>query len=233
MSTPPLLPARSSLATQIGEIFPPAGLRIAAGPLELRGIGPEEALALLEVVQAGIHPPEEMPFAFAWTDAPADQLPLNYLQWWASHITGFTRDQWALDMAIVWEGRIVGVQGVVTRSFLDLRLGETGSWLGMEFHGRGIGTAARRAWCTFLFEHLDFELITSAAVLDNAASRRISEKLGYRPNGSEWIAPRGERVEVAQIVLRPEDLTERVDLVTTGVPQLRRFLGLDAEPSNT
>lgn len=218
---------RTELSDRIGEIFPPAGLRIISGDLELRGIGPDEALALLAVAQRGVHPPEKMPFGFPWTDAPADELPLNFLQWWARHITTFNRERWGLDLAVVWQGRMVGVQGVETQDFLATRVGETGSWLGLEFHGRGIGTAMRALWCTFLFDHLDFEALASGSLEGNEASLRVSEKTGYRPNGVTWVAPRGERIAVRRMLLRPEDLTSRPALQISGLEPLRRFLGLD------
>ena len=64
----------------------------------------------------------------------------------------------------MWEeGRLVGVQGVSTRDFPVTRTGETGSWLGQQFHGRGIGTLMRQAICVLCLDHLGFEEVTSAA----------------------------------------------------------------------
>lgn len=112
------------------EIYPPLGLRVTSGPLELRGIGEPEVLALLDVVKSGVHAPEAMPFAFPWTDAENTELPLNYLQWWWRGMATWATDAWALDLCALWEGEVVGVQGAATRDFLTLRFGETGSWLG-------------------------------------------------------------------------------------------------------
>mgnify|MGYP001545028395 CR=1 FL=1 len=212
--------------TSIPELFPPRGLRITSGPLELRGIGEPEMLALLDVVRDGVHDPATMPFSFPWTDAPADELPLNYLQWWSRHVTDWTPAAWSIDLAAVWEGEVVGVQGVTTRDFLVTRGGETGSWVGRRFHGRGIGTAMRRAWVAFLFGHLGFEYVTSSAFVDNAASLRVSEKLGYRPNGSVWYARRGERAECRRLLLRREDFTGAPPIAVEGVEAARRFIGI-------
>ena len=213
--------------SRLAEIFPPLGLRITCGPLELRGIGDEEVLALLQVVQGGIHAPERMPFMFPWTDAGADDLPLNYLQWWARGLATWTREAWALDLCVLWEGQAVGVQGVATRDFLTFRYGETGSWLGTPYQGRGIGTAMRQALCAFLFDHLDFEFITSGAFADNPMSLRVSEKLGYRDNGIDWNKPRGEPVISHRLLLLPEDLVRGEPITVEGVEPLRRFIGLD------
>lgn len=212
---------------RLTEIFPPLGLRVTCGPLELRGIGDLEMLALLEVVQDGIHPPERMPFYFPWTDAPAPEVPLNYLQWWARTLATWNRDAWSLDLCALWEGEVVGVQGVATSDFLTFRFGETGSWLGQRFQSRGIGTAMRQALCALLFDHLDFEFITSAAFSDNPSSLRVSEKLGFRENGIAWSKPRGARATTKRLLLLPEDFVRGEPITVEGVEPLRRFIGLD------
>lgn len=209
------------------EIWPPFGLRITSGPLELRGIGEPELLALLEVVQGGIHATDAMPFAFPWTLAPAEDLPLNYLQWWAGQLSTFSRDAWTLDLAVVWEGQVVGCQGVATRDFLTLRYGETGSWLGLAHQGRGIGTAMRQAWCAFLFDHLDFEFITSAAFADNPASLRVSEKVGYLPDGSRRVKRLNAPAESRRLRLERETFVRGPAIEVAGAEGVRRLIGLD------
>lgn len=212
---------------RLTEIFPPLGLRVTCGPLELRGIGDSEMLALLDVVRGGIHPPDEMPFYFPWTDASASDLPINYLQWWARGLATWSREAWSLDLCALWDGEVVGVQGVATRDFLTFRYGETGSWLGRPFQGRGIGTAMRQALCALLFDHLDFEFITSAAFASNPSSLRVSEKLGFRDNGISWNAPRGERAVTRRLLLLPEDFVRGEPITVEGVEPLRRFISLD------
>ncbi|TBT83326.1 N-acetyltransferase [Propioniciclava sinopodophylli] len=212
---------------RLAEIFPPLGLRITRGPLELRGIGDEEMLALLRVVQGGIHAPERMPFLFPWTDASPQDLPFKYLQWWARGMATWSREAWALDLCALWEGEVVGVQGVATSDFLTFRYGETGSWLGSGFQGRGIGTAMRQALCAFLFDHLDFEFITSVSFEDNPGSLRVSEKLGYRDNGIAWSSPRGTRATSRRLLLLPEDFVRGEPITVEGAEPLRRFIGLE------
>ncbi len=48
------------------------GLRLDTPRLELRLGGRAELEALAEVAKAGIHPPDEMPFAVPWTDGSRD-----------------------------------------------------------------------------------------------------------------------------------------------------------------
>ena len=208
------------------DIWPPLGLRIVAGDLELRGIGEAEVLDLLDVARAGIHTEGPSPFAVPWNLVPADELPLNYVQWWTNQVASFRREAWTLDLAVLWRGEVVGCQGVATRDFLTLRTGETGSWLGLSHHGQGIGTAMRQAFCAFLVDHLGFAQVTSTAYIDNHASRRVSEKTGYRPNGEFRHVRAGEAVAMQQFRLVPEDLVRGPDLSVTGADAVRRLIGL-------
>lgn len=213
---------------RVVEIFPPLGLRVTSGPLELRGIGEREVLALLDVVKGGVHAPELMPFSFPWTDAADDDLPLNYLQWWWRTMATWAPDAWSLDLCVLWKGEVVGVQGVVTHDFLTLRFGETGSWLGRRFQGQGIGTAMRQAMCALLFDHLGFEFITSSAFTDNPASLRVSEKLGYKDNGRTWQTRRGDSSSLRRLLLIKEDFVRGPAIEVTGVEAVRRFIGLES-----
>lgn len=213
---------------RMAEIFPPLGVRVTCGPLELRGIGEQEMLGLMQVVQGGVHPPDRMPFTFPWTDADSADLPLSYLQWWARGMATWSLDSWNLDLCALWEGEIVGVQGVSTRDFLTFRFGETGSWLGTPFQNRGIGTAMRQAMCALLFDYLDFEFITSAAFIDNPSSLRVSEKVGFRDNGITWNKPRGDRSVARRLLLLPEDFVRGQPITVEGIEPVRQFIGLDA-----
>ncbi|NUU06414.1 GNAT family protein [Leifsonia sp. C5G2] len=208
--------------------FPPFGLRIEAGPLVLRPIADDVVPALIEVVLAGVHDPALMPFYFPWTDAPADQLPTQFAQYHWGTRSRWSPESWTLEFAVEFEGTIVGSQGVSTRDYLVTRTGETGSWLGRRFHGRGIGTRARQAICAFLFDHLDAEEITSGAFTDNPASLAVSRKVGYRPDGTARLARRGEPAVNQRLRLTPDELVRGEPIEVTGVEAFRRFIGLDA-----
>ena len=53
------------------DLWPLYALRITTGDLELRYPTEAELPAFLELIEAGIHPPDEMPFGLAWTDVPS------------------------------------------------------------------------------------------------------------------------------------------------------------------
>ncbi len=212
------------------ELFPPLGLTIEAGPVVLRGISDEILPELCDLAVRGIHEPGAMPFFVPWTDAPRDRLARNTAAYHWRARAEFTPEAWGLHLAVFHEGRLVGTQGFETSDYLVTRTGETGSWLGREFQGRGIGTAMRQAICAFAFDHLDAAAITSGAFVDNPASLAVSRKLGYRPNGIRRLKRReGELALNQALVLAPEDLVRGPHpLRVSGVDELRAFIGLDA-----
>ncbi|WP_210502539.1 GNAT family N-acetyltransferase [Nocardioides xinjiangensis] len=209
------------------DVYPPFGLRVVAGPLELRGLTDELLLELCAVAEAGIHDPDEMPFHVPWSTAPAGQLSRNTAAYhWGKRAT-FSPDDFCLDLAVLLDGRVIGAQGVAARDFPVTRTGETGSWLGREHQGRGLGTAVRRAFCELLFDHLGFEEITSAAFLDNPASLAVSRKVGYRPTAVTRRRREGELALNQGLVLTPETFVRgEVPVEVTGAGAVRSFFGL-------
>ncbi|MGE6747842.1 GNAT family N-acetyltransferase [Streptomyces niveus] len=95
-------------------------------------------------------------------------------------------------MAVSWEGKVVGRQDLGATDFAVTGEAHTGSWLGQAYQGRGIGTEMRAAVLHLAFEGLGARSMTTGAMADNARSLRVSEKLGYRPDGREVLSVRGE-----------------------------------------
>jgi RimJ/RimL family protein N-acetyltransferase len=212
----------------IADIFAPLGVRIVAGPLELRGLSDDDLVELATLAERGVHPPDRMPFLFPWTDAPAADLARNTAQYhWRCRAT-FAPPKWELNLGVWRDGVLLGSQGVSTQDFLTTRTGETGSWLGQAHQGQGVGTAMRQAMCAFLFDFLDFTEITSGAFTDNPASLGVSRKVGYVENGRTRLERRpGELAVNIGLLLTPETFVRgEHDLVVEGIEPLRRLIGL-------
>jgi RimJ/RimL family protein N-acetyltransferase len=213
----------------VAQIWPLFALRIVAGPLELRPVSDDDIPALVSIAAAGIHAPETMPFAFPWTDAPEADLGRNMAVYYWRTRAELSPARWTVDFSVRWRGEMVGVQGFSTENYLVTRTGETGSWLGLVHQGQGIGTLMRQTLCAFVFDHLDAEEVTSAAYVDNPASRAVSKKVGYSTNGRfrEQRRP-GELAISEKLTLSSHDLIRHeFDLQVEGVPSVRHFLGLD------
>ena len=215
----------------ISGVLPMLGLRITAGPLELRGISDDDLVTLARLAARGIHPPDVMPFIYPWTDAPAEELPLRFAQYHWRARADFSPEAWVLNLGVWYDGELVGVQGLNTRNYLVTRTGETGSWLGRAHQGRGLGTAMRQAMCAFVFDHLDAVEITSGAFTDNPASLAVSRKVGYVENGRIRRERRpGECATTIELLLTPEAFVRgEHPLAVSGVAEFRRSVGLDSE----
>lgn len=212
------------------DLWAPFALRVEFGPLDLRPVTDDDIGALADLVREGLHEPGEMPFAQPWTDAPDDELPRNMASYYWSSRASFGPDEWILDLVVRLAGEIVGVQGFRAKNYLVVRSGETGSWLGRRYQGRGIGTMMRQAMCALLFDHLDAEQITSAAFTDNPASLAVSRKVGYVDNGTAREQRRPGELAISHKLLLTPDQFRRGEhtLTVEGITQLRRAIGLNS-----
>ena len=193
--------------------------------LELR---PDDDAGLLELVEEahrGIHPPETMPFLTPWTDADPVDLGREALQHHWSARAALTPQRWTVNFLVRRGGRVVGVQGLGSRDIALTREVSTGSWIGLRHQGGGIGTEMRAAVLMFAFDHLGADRARSAAFVDNPASLRVSEKLGYRPDGTETVVRRGRRTQDVRLLLlrdafRRPTWTPQVEGVAACLPVL-------------
>jgi RimJ/RimL family protein N-acetyltransferase len=213
--------------TTAATALPLLALRITAGPVELRGIT-DDLLGPLAELATDIHDPDFMPFTYPWSLTDAPGMPRNVAQYHWGNRARFSPARWNADLAVFFDGELVGSQGFGTADYLVTRTGETGSWLGRRFQGRGIGTAMRQVICAFVFDHLDARYITSSAFEDNPASLAVSRKTGYRDNGTELRNRLGQPATLRRILLEPANLVRYPrGLTVSGLPEFRRSIGLD------
>lgn len=210
------------------DVWPPHALRLAEGDLTLTVVGDSDIPGLVELALAGIHDPDSMPFAIAWTRDDPRELPANNVRYYSRARAEFTPEKFDLLLAVRVGGELAGVQAFHAQDFALTRTGETGSWLGRRFQGRRIGTRMRRAVCTLAFDHLGAVEVTSGAFLDNPASLAVSRKVGYRPNGV--VRRKRGDAEVAthqNLLLTPETFVRGAPVEVSGAEELRAFLRLD------
>lgn len=82
------------------------------------------------------------------------------------------------------EGQMAGGICVLPKEGVYDQSIEFGYWLGLPYWGRGLGTAIARAYVTEVFKAFPVERVYAQAYGDNAASRRLLEKLGFRLEGT-------------------------------------------------
>jgi len=216
----------------VGAHWPLTGLRLRIVPppaqLELRLPDPDDLVALAALAEAGVHDPEVQPFAVAWTDTEPAARALSTMQYHWSSWAAWTPANWDLNLVAVRGGRVVGTQSVSATNFAVLREVHTGSWLGRQYQGKGIGTLMRAAVLALAFDGLSAEFATSSAFSDNAASLAVSRKLGYADDGIERLVNRGRPAPTMRLRIDRASWAahKTVDVVIEGLEPCLRLFGL-------
>ncbi|MFM2076181.1 MAG: hypothetical protein RJA49_71, partial [Actinomycetota bacterium] len=164
-------------------IWPFFDLRVTTPRLELVPIDDAVGTELALLAAKGVHDPGYMPFSMPWTDAPSPLLERSSMQFYWRTRAEMTPTSWMLNFGVVVDGTLVGSTGFITKDFPTLRVFETGSWLGREYQGKGIGKEMRVANLQLGFDGLGARLATTAAWDDNGPSLGVTRHLGYTENG--------------------------------------------------
>src|SRR5689334_7329777 len=175
--------------------WPLSALRLRTDRLALAPVADDQIDELAQLASAGVHSIALQPFGNGGTDRVGSDFKQHFAQYFWRQRASWTPNDWALPLAVTYGDKLIGVQQIQAREFSVLRTVSTGSWIGRRYQGRGFGTEMRAAVLTLAFEHLRAEEAVSGAYHYNSASRRVSEKLGYRPNGTRRDVVRGANVE--------------------------------------
>ncbi len=96
----------------------------------------------------------------------------------------------------------------------------------MAHQRQGIGTEMRAAVLLFAFDHLGALRARTEAFVDNAASQRVSARLGYRPDGGATLARRGAPADLVRLTVdRAQFVRPDWTLTATGVSACLGLLG--------
>ncbi|MFT3889845.1 MAG: GNAT family protein [Arachnia sp.] len=211
------------------DIYPPFGVAISCGDVDLRALTPNDVPALLDLAVEGVaHPGRPYPFVSNWALLEPHLLRRNSAQFYFSQWASLNPSAWTLLMVVRHRGEIVGCQDLMTQDFPVRRVAHTGSWLGLKHQGKGIGTTMRQAACAFAFDALGADECRTEAYADNPASQRVSEKVGYERFDACPVNRLGERAVEMRFRLTPERLNRPEQPVSFhGVGPFREFIGLD------
>jgi RimJ/RimL family protein N-acetyltransferase len=216
------------------DAWPLFALTIETERLTLRLPRDEEVARLGQVAADGLHDPADRPFLTPWTEGGPQARARFVLQGhWAS-LGEWRPDDWALGLAVFpkdgSEGGAIGRVTLWARDFAVVREVTTSSWLGLEHHGRGIGTEARAGALALAFDHLGAVAALTEVFQDNHASQGVSRKLGYVHDGISRDA-RGEEALVSDRLRLTADAwrerkSERSAVTVSGVEQCLAEFGL-------
>lgn len=208
--------------------WPPFDLEVRTPWLTLRALTDEVAVELAALAAEGIHEPDFMPFAIPWTRHDSPALERQALQFYWRCRAEMAPGRWNLNFGVVVDDTIVGTTGLIAQDFPRMRQFETGSWLGREFQGRGIGKEMRLAALTLGFVGFGAEWTHTGAWHDNGPSLGVTRSLGYREQG--WRrALRDEHApdRLIGFEMRREHFESelrRDDIELFGVAPVREFL---------
>ncbi|MHA6764331.1 GNAT family N-acetyltransferase [Streptacidiphilus sp. PAMC 29251] len=210
--------------------WPLLGLRVSTPRLELRLPQGEELAALGDLAARGVHDPALMPFNYPWTDLPPAERARSVIQHFWQRLGTWTPEDWSLLLGVFKDGVVVGVQEVAAGDFAILREVRTGSWIGLEHHGQGIGTEMRAGVLHLAFAGLGAEQARSGAFSDNPASLAVSRKLGYEPDGVNRQVVRGKAITEHRLRITRErwQTGPRIDATIDGLAPCLPHLGATA-----
>jgi RimJ/RimL family protein N-acetyltransferase len=184
----------------------------------------DDLLELAKVVRDGIVDEDRTVFLVPWHQLPSPALERQFLQHWWQNRGSWSPSKWQLGLALLENGRPVGMQDVIGQDFAIRHVVQSGSWIGREFQGRGLGTEARAAILALAFDGLGATTAESGYFQGNAASARVSEKLGYQRLYEEIEAIEGKRMIEVRVRCTPE--TWKRELVPVTIEGLEPCLKL-------
>ncbi|MGA8427262.1 MAG: GNAT family N-acetyltransferase, partial [Candidatus Dormiibacterota bacterium] len=123
--------------------LPILDIRIRSPRLELRLPDLEMLDELASLAAAGIHPAETMPFAVPWTDQPSPELERATVRFHLLQLATWSPLAWSFNPVVLYQGKVIGSQGINSTNFVVTRSVTTGSWLGRAYQGQGLGREMR------------------------------------------------------------------------------------------
>lgn len=194
--------------------------------LELRVPTEDELTALLEHADASIYERTGfMPFRIDWTGNPIESMK----HFWGARAS-WTAEAWTLSMVPFIDGEPLGNQELRTTNFPIIRRVSTGSYVLAHAQGRGIGTEMRAAALHLAFAGLGAVEAHSEAHVDNAASNKVSQRLGYEITHRQSSSFGERQADVYNLMLRREvwEQHRRDDIEILGLEGCLGMFGLES-----
>jgi RimJ/RimL family protein N-acetyltransferase len=181
---------------------------------------------LAELAAQGIHEPETMPFSTPWTDVEAPELQRNTLRYYWCSRAETTSQHWDLNMAACDRETVICSAQISAERFPTTRTAETGSWIGRQYQGQGLGREMRRAALHLIFAGFNGEPATTRAWHDDTASLRVTRSLPYTEDGAVQLQRRDRPDTMLEFSMTWQhwQTIRRNDIQVAGIGPVREFL---------
>ncbi|MGW6027406.1 GNAT family N-acetyltransferase [Streptomyces sp. NPDC055099] len=211
--------------------WPLAQLTLTTGDLVLRIPDDRQLDELAQVAADGVAP-RGAALSRPWAPGPAEETARQVVQTHWKARGDWHEDNWSLLLAVFHDGEVIGEQSLSACDFRVTREAHTGFWLGQRFQRRGFGTQMRTAALGLAFDCLGAERVMTTAFAGDSASRRVSERLGYEPNGVRRFAAGHRLVEAHDTVLTADRWHRQPQQPTKaeGFDYCRQLFGTPALP---
>lgn len=208
--------------------WPLFALEIRTRALTLRYPDDDLLVEMLDVAAAGVHDDDFMPFLVPWTRVEASRFRSEALRFHWRCRADARRDSFRLPLAVIVNGDVAGASELAADDFPVLRQVTTGSWLGREFQGQGLGKELRLATLALGFDGFGADLATTEFWFDNGPSAGVTRSLGYRHRGTRRAVRDGVATDLVGFEMHREQFEEvrRPDIALTGVEAALDFLDL-------
>ena len=210
-------------------LYPPLDLKVITPKLELHGATDALLTQLLPIVREGVA--ERQPDPFDDPMSLYDDNPVRERKWlqaiWRGRGT-VRPEAWRLYFVVMLGEEAVGMQDLIGVNFDTFRTVTSFSWLAPGARQQGLGREMRAAILHLAFEGFGAMHASSEAFFDNVASNRVSEALGYQPNGHDWATRRGEPAMLNRWQLTRDvwTLNRRSDIELVGVEACKPVLSI-------
>jgi RimJ/RimL family protein N-acetyltransferase len=166
-------------------------LRISTPRLVLRLPSQLEWSDLARRIAGRVVPEDQAEFLGSWAHDPPGEFESAFESRRSSNRASWSRESWTLELGVFEHGTLVGMISLIGSSFPSNRELTTASLVERSRRGVGLGTEMRQAALLLAFTCLHARAVRSGAHVDNHASHRVSEKLGYQLVGHEAITHGG------------------------------------------
>jgi RimJ/RimL family protein N-acetyltransferase len=209
--------------------YPPLNVQVHTPRLSLLGARDELLDQLIPIIRRGVATEPPWPFDDPFTlykDNPEREWAWLRAIWSGRGRVNDT--YWRLYFVVVVDGVAVGMQDLIGSEYPSFGRVTSFSWLDPDVRGRGLGKEMREAILHLAFEGIGAREAGSDAFVDNHASNRVSEAVGYERNGIDWATRRGEPAELTRWRLTRERWARnrRDDIELVGVPECLPVLGI-------